>query len=61
MTIQDLQNSSYLGDGVYIGYMYNALWIITTDGITITNQICLEDEVLSALNKYLQMQRNNND
>lgn len=44
------QNSSYIGDGAYAHKdPYGRLWVITTNGLGITNQICLEDEVFYEL------------
>ena len=54
MTLADLTNIQYLGDGVYVGFNFGALWLITSDGIKITNEICLEPEVIQAFKSYLE-------
>ena len=56
MQINNLTNMQYLGDGVYIGYYLGTLWLVTSNGLELTNEICLEDEVLSAFNDYLMIQ-----
>jgi hypothetical protein len=48
------KNKAYLGDGVYIGLDANGtLWLTTENGIEVTNEICVEREVLDALTVYL--------
>lgn len=45
----------YLGDGVYIQLSPQGTIILTTeDGVSATNTIVLETEVLSKLSNYLQ-------
>jgi hypothetical protein len=42
--------STYLGDAVYIcSDEIGRIWLFTHDGITATNAICLEPQVLKAL------------
>lgn len=44
------ENSIYLGDGAY-GHIdsHGRLWVVTYDGISVTNQICLEDSAIKSL------------
>lgn len=42
----------YLGDGVYVDFDGFSIEILTSDGITKTNSIYLEPDVLAALNRY---------
>ena len=44
---------TYLGDGCYVDFDGFALWLTTEDGISVTNTVCLEPEVYSALVKYV--------
>ena len=51
----------YLGDGAYATFDGYALWITTSDGLRITNKICLEPEVLRDLVKYIKKVAETND
>lgn len=42
----------YLGDGAYIDYDGYQIWVTTTNGISITNEIAFEPEVMENLIKY---------
>lgn len=44
----------YLGDSVYIDFDGNGFLLTTEDGITVSNSIYLELEVLLALERYTQ-------
>jgi hypothetical protein len=53
------QNTSYLGDGAY-GHVDDAgrVWVITYNGVTVNDQICLEDKVFEALTRlYMNRER----
>jgi hypothetical protein len=40
----------YMGDGVYLGLdEFGRVWLYTSDGAIITNEICLEDETMGRL------------
>jgi hypothetical protein len=45
---------AYLGDGVYAQVTELGLELTTEDGISVTNRIVLEPEVLDALSRYLE-------
>jgi len=47
-------DKSYLGDGAYVEDDGYCLWLTTSNGITETNRICLEPEVLAALLRYVE-------
>jgi hypothetical protein len=47
-------DKQYLGDGVYVAVSGYDLVLTTENGISITNEIVLEPEVLRALLKYLE-------
>ncbi|MGC1176693.1 MAG: hypothetical protein WA843_01365, partial [Candidatus Saccharimonadales bacterium] len=51
------ENSTYLGDGVY-GHVddHNRTWIVTYNGISISNKICLDPEVFEAAIKFYHSQ-----
>ena len=49
------ENAEYLGDGAYVNCDGYYIWIKTSDGISVTNQIALEPEVF---NKLVAYQRN---
>jgi hypothetical protein len=42
----------YIGDGCYVGFDGERLWLSAEDGVNITNVICLEPEVFAALAAY---------
>ena len=52
LTLTDA-NSTYLGDGVY-GHVddHNRPWLVTYNGISISNQICFDDEVFEAAKRF---------
>lgn len=55
MRLDELDNKLYLGDGVYIGTDQRGLtWLYTYNGITVTNEIALEPEVIEAFKLWLQ-------
>ena len=48
-------NTGYLGDGVCAHIdEHKRLWVVIYNGISVTNQICLEDDVLGALVRYYE-------
>ena len=47
------KNSSYIGDGAYAHIDKSGrLWVLTYNGITITNQVCLENDVFDSLVRF---------
>ena len=56
MTLDDFKklNHDYLGDGAYICWTGYSYIIITTDGISIQNEIHLENNELKALNNFIE-------
>lgn len=46
----DDKNSAYLGDGAY-GHIdeYGRTWVIASNGVFVTEQICLEDGAIESL------------
>ncbi len=44
------ENSTYLGDGAY-GHIdqYGRLWVLTYNGISMDNKVCLEDGAIKSL------------
>jgi len=45
-----LERKEYLGDGAYVGWQtWGDMVIFTTDGVTVTNEICLEPNCWDAL------------
>ena len=46
-------NVQYLGDGVYASYTNGQVWLETSDGVTVTNAVCIEPEVYINLVKYI--------
>jgi hypothetical protein len=47
----------YLGDSVYVGVENGMLKLTTENGISVTNTIYLEPEVITALLKYLEVKK----
>lgn len=50
--LKSLPKATYLGDGVYARFDGYQTWIFTSNGVTISEPIALEPEVLKALNDY---------
>lgn len=52
--ISGVENTEYLGDGVYIGTnsQTGVILIFTYDGVEVGDYIYLESEVLSAFDRY---------
>ena len=44
----------YIGDGVYVGHDGYEITLETSDGIQVTNRICLESNTLEGLKRYLE-------
>ena len=42
----------YLGDGAYVKYTAGMVVLYTTDGISVTNTVCLEPVVLAAFENW---------
>jgi len=51
-----MNSKTYLGDGVYAEIVDGSVLLTTEDGISVTNKIYLELEVVDALSKYLKQQ-----
>jgi hypothetical protein len=49
-----MASKSYLGDGVYIEFGDYGIVLTTEDGISVTNRIVLEPEVLDALIAFVE-------
>jgi hypothetical protein len=50
--------SCYLGDGAYVRWdQFGVLVLYTSDGVSITNQVYLESEVLHALQEFLRQSK----
>lgn len=45
-------NAAYLGDAVYVSHDGYHFWLSTCDGISITNRIALDEQVLKAFFDY---------
>lgn len=50
---EQLNDNSYLGDGVYIGNDGYHVVLYTSDGIMPLNRVCLDEHVLKNLANYL--------
>jgi hypothetical protein len=48
---------AYLGDGVYVARSELGLELTTEDGISVTNRIVLEPEVVEAFLRYVEQLR----
>jgi hypothetical protein len=48
---------AYLGDGVYVARSELGLELTTEDGISVTNRIVLEPEVVEAFLRYIERLR----
>lgn len=41
-TIEDVEKANhYIGDGVYVIYAEDGYWLVTSDGIMVTNEVFL--------------------
>ncbi len=47
----------YIGDGVYAGFDGYSLILETSNGVSITNRVCLEPEVLNKMDQYREYVR----
>jgi hypothetical protein len=47
------QNRQYLGDGVYVSFDGEMVWLTTENGISVTNRIALEPYVWERLREYV--------
>jgi hypothetical protein len=52
-----MNTKEYLGDGVYADVERGMVKLTTEDGISVTNIIYLEPEVIEALERYLAQVR----
>lgn len=48
-----MSDKRYLGDGCYVRFDGFALWLTAENGIDVTDTICLEPEVYTALKAYV--------
>lgn len=49
-----LEYREYIGDAVYVGFDGCHIWLTTENGITVTNAIALEPNVLHEFQLWLQ-------
>lgn len=54
MNKETLTKKQYLGDGVYVGWDGFNVWLFTDNGISVTNQIALEPQVIDTLKGWLE-------
>ena len=52
-----MKDKIYLGDAVYATFDGYGVNLTTEDGVSITNSIYLEPQVLDALNKFIDQQK----
>jgi len=52
MELKDLTDVEYIGDAVYVGKDGWQVWLVTYNGMNITNKIALEPEVLQAFDLW---------
>ena len=50
---KESNQKKYLGDGCYAEWDGSNCWLYTSDGVHITNEICLEPSVLRELLRFL--------
>lgn len=44
----------YIGDGVYAKFDGYGVWLYTSDGVTVTNEIYLEPSVFATLKNFVE-------
>jgi hypothetical protein len=49
-----MEKKRYIGDGVYVARAAYGFWLTTEDGISVTNEIFLEPEVLTGLLDFVE-------
>lgn len=49
-------NVVYLGDGAYVSTDGVDIWIETSNGIEITNSVCLDQPAISVLLRYIRQE-----
>ncbi len=54
MSHPNLDNKTYLGDGLYVGEKYGQVWLYAHNGLSVLNEVCLEPEVIQEFFKYLE-------
>ena len=47
-------DAKFIGDGVYIYFDGYYVWVLTSDGVSITNKIALEDTVAVQLMNFIK-------
>ena len=58
MSFPELDGATYLGDAVYVNHdSQRCLWLYTSNGVQLTNAICLEDFVLVVFIEWLTQKR----
>jgi hypothetical protein len=61
MQLEDLKLREYVGDGAYIGHDGYQVWIVSHDGISITNKVAIEpgsgEEAVIKYLKHMQEMR----
>lgn len=55
-SLKDDKSLSYHGDGLYCTIEFDNLWLYSTDGEVVTNQVCLEPQVLVSVLAYVRRQ-----
>jgi len=59
MQLTDLKLLDYIGDGVYVGFDGYHIWLVTYNGINITNEVALEQPVLTSFIGWLERNKDN--
>ncbi len=53
MIDEDLKDSVYLGDGLYVKYDGFTFWLMTSNGMCILNSVALEPNVLEEFFRFV--------
>ena len=54
ITFESLQDTSYLGDGAYVGHDGFQIWLVTHDGYSTTNAVAVDFVAADDLVNYIK-------
>lgn len=54
LELTQLDNALYIGDGVYVGSDGLHVWLCTSNGLAVTNEVALDPHVLASFRKWLE-------
>ena len=49
-----IKDAAYLGDGLYAKYDGYQVWLLASDGETVTDRVALDPDTLASFHEFLQ-------